>query len=56
MLGIDVMYLLVGRHRARTKLEWNVLAKKAGFLVEKVSETSSPSCHILILTKRKENS
>jgi hypothetical protein len=50
-LYMDALYLIVGRERQRTESEWANLASKAGFQIEKVTATSSPSCYMIVLTK-----
>lgn len=50
-LFIDVLFLLVGRDSARTQQEWTKLANASGFLVEKVTVTSCPSCYLIVLVK-----
>ena len=50
-LHMDALYMLVGRGRQRTESEWTNLVMKAEFQVERVVDTSCPSCSIIILTK-----
>ena len=51
-LFMDTMYVLVGRGRQRTQMEWSQLASDGGFQIESVQFISqSPSCSMIVLTK-----
>ncbi len=52
-IALDALYLLVGRERQRTEKEWESLAKRANLVLDQVIQTGSPSCHLLVLRKRK---
>jgi hypothetical protein len=49
-LSMDALYLLVGRERQRTSLEWKKLAEKANLNLSAIIPTSSPSCYLIVLT------
>lgn len=54
-LSLDSLYMLVGRERQRTKLEWKWLAEKANLTLNDVIFTSSPSCSLIILGSNRSN-
>ncbi len=49
-LSMDALYLLVGRERQRTSLEWKKLAEKANLNLNAIIPTPSPSCYLIVLT------
>jgi caffeic acid 3-O-methyltransferase len=49
-LFIDAQFVLVGRKGQRTEHEWVQLAAKADFKIERIIETSSVSCYIIVYT------
>lgn len=51
-LSLDALYMLVGRERQRTEMEWKSLAEKANLILDRIIKTPSPSCYILVLKKR----
>ena len=51
-LYLDALYMLVGRERQRTKMEWEKLAVSAGLDLVGVESTSVPSCSLIILETR----
>mmetsp|Transcript_2476 Transcript_2476/g.5411 ORF Transcript_2476/g.5411 Transcript_2476/m.5411 type:complete len:474 (-) Transcript_2476:843-2264(-) len=51
-LYLDALYMLVGRERQRTKMEWEELANSAGLDLVGVESTSVPSCSLIILEAR----
>jgi hypothetical protein len=53
-LYMDALYMLVGREGQRTEAEWECLASKAGFQIERITPTSIPSCYIIVLEKKRE--
>ena len=50
-LALDALYMLVGRERQRTEMEWKSLVKRAGLVLDEIIYTQSPSCYILVLKK-----
>jgi hypothetical protein len=53
-LSMDALYMLVGREGQRTAAEWDQLASRAGFRIERITPTSVPSCFLLVLEQQKE--
>jgi hypothetical protein len=53
-LSMDALYMLVGREGQRTAAEWDQLASRAGFRIERITPTSVPSCYLLVLEQQKE--
>ena len=54
-LSLDALYMLVGRERQRTRLEWKQLVEKANSQLDNIISTSSPSCYLLELRNKLEN-
>jgi len=54
-LSLDALYMLVGRERQRTRLEWKQLVEKANLQLDNIISTSSPSCYLLELRNKLEN-
>lgn len=51
-LFMDAFYVLVGRGGQRTQMEWSQLVAEAGLQIESFKFTSSPTCSIVVLSKR----
>jgi len=48
---MDAFFLLVGREGMRTEYEWSELAAQAGYTIQSIIPTSSPSCYLIVLQK-----
>jgi hypothetical protein len=53
-LYLDALYMLVGRERQRTKMEWEKLASLSNLNLVSVHSTNVPSCSIIVMEKKAE--
>ena len=53
-ISLDALYMLVGRERQRTESEWRNVADRAGLRITQINHTSSASCSLIILQKKKD--
>ena len=54
-LYLDALYMLVGRERQRTKMEWEKLANLSNLNLISVHSTNVPSCSIIVMEKKEES-
>jgi hypothetical protein len=50
-IALDSLYMLVGRDRQRTKLEWGHIVEQAGLQLTRIIRTKSPTCSMILLKK-----
>ncbi|OEU13208.1 O-methyltransferase [Fragilariopsis cylindrus CCMP1102] len=54
-LYLDALYMLVGRERQRTKMEWEKLANLSNLNLISVHSTNVPSCSMIVMEKKEES-
>ena len=51
-VSLDALYMIVGREKQRTRSEWKHLIHNSGFNIEEIIRTSSPTCSLVVLSKK----